>query len=143
MKELFSEEQQKVLVEAIAAAEANTSGEIMLHIERACKGDPVARAWKIFARLKMHKTKLRNGVLIYLATESHQFAVIGDEGIHKRVGNSFWELNRDEALRAFKEGRFTEGLISVLNHIGEQLHRYFPTEGDNPNELKNDISFGI
>lgn len=142
MKDFFSPEQQQLLIDAIAAAEANTSGEIMVHIERVCKGDPVARAWKIFGKLNMHKTKLRNGVLIYLATESHQFAIVGDEGIHQRVGHSFWELNRDEAIKAFREGRFTEGLTGVLDHLGEQLHLYFPVDGDNPNELKNDISFG-
>jgi uncharacterized membrane protein len=35
--------------------------------------------------MKMHKTKLRNGVLFYLAIEDHKLAVLGDAGINSKV----------------------------------------------------------
>ena len=35
-------------------------------------------------------TEERNGVLVYVAVKDHQLAVFGDVGIHRKVGNEFW-----------------------------------------------------
>ncbi|NOX88964.1 MAG: TPM domain-containing protein, partial [Calditrichaeota bacterium] len=70
----FTDEQKKQIVDAIKEAEKETSGEIRLHIESKCKGDPLERAIKVFQKLKMHKTALRNGTLIYLALNNKKFA---------------------------------------------------------------------
>jgi uncharacterized membrane protein len=88
----LSEEQQKLIVEAIKEAELSTSGEVKVHIEEKCPSDdPVKRATKLFNYLALHKTAQRNGVLFYLAHEDRKFAVIGDKGIDKAVTILFWE----------------------------------------------------
>ena len=84
--DLLRKESKEALVRAIQTAEKNTSGEIRVHLEQVCKGDPCLRAAYVFSKLGMFRTKDRNGVLIYLALKSHKFAIIGDSGINEKVG---------------------------------------------------------
>ena len=94
MKAFFSESEKTKIVQAIQTAELSTSGEIRVHIDRTCDEDVLDRAAWWFKQLKMEKTKLRNGVLIYLATESKKFAIIGDAGINTIVPKDFWETTK-------------------------------------------------
>jgi len=138
----FTEEQQEQIIHAIQQAETHTSGEIRLAVESRCKGEPLDRAMVYFGRLGMEKTAQRNGVLIYLATEDHQFAILGDRGIHARVPADFWEQTKERMLRHFKTGNLVQGLIEGIVHAGEQMQRFFPREAEDVNELPNDITFG-
>jgi uncharacterized membrane protein len=138
----FTEENKLQIGNAIRVAETNTSGEIRLHIEKYCKGDALDQAAYVFGKLEMHKTKLRNGVLFYLAIEDHKFAILGDAGINQKVPTDFWEKTKEAVLAKFKEEKLTEGLTTGILMAGEQLKEHFPyLEGDK-NELSNDISFG-
>lgn len=138
----FTEEQQAEIVHAIQVAEGYTSGEIRLAVEPRCKGEPMDRAAVYFHRLGMDKTALRNGVLIYMAIDDHQFAIIGDAGIHAKVGGGFWEQTRELMLRHFKQGDLVQGLVEGIKHAGKQLQHFFPRQDDDVNELPNDIAFG-
>ena len=92
------------IVSAINNAEKITSGEIRVHIQSKCKEDVLSEAKKVFHRLKMHKTKERNGVLIFIALKSKRFAILGDSGIHEKVENDFWnEVCRVEGKIFFSE----------------------------------------
>ncbi|MDD2420177.1 MAG: TPM domain-containing protein, partial [Bacteroidales bacterium] len=91
----LSEKEQSMVVKAIEQAELNTSGEIRVHIESSCPGDPVTRAISVFNQLKMNRTKERNAVLIYIAWKSHKFAIIGDSGINEKVPENFWEQEKE------------------------------------------------
>lgn len=143
MKDQITEAQEQQIVQAIQEAERNTSGEIRVHIENVCKGSELDRAVEVFADLHMHQTKFRNGVLFYIALESHHFAVIGDGGINAVVPDNFWDEVKDVVLTDFKAGRYVEGLAKGIQLAGQQLKSYFPYDqkGDT-NELKDDISFG-
>lgn len=141
-KDYFTSEQQANVVEAIEKAELNTSGEIRVHIDLTCKGDVMDRAAKTFAMLKMHKTKLRNGVLIYLSIQDRKFAILGDAGINTRVPEGFWETTKQAMLDKFKENELTDGLVTGITMAGEQLRKFFPYRNDDTNELNNEISFG-
>jgi len=68
----FSDEQQLLLKNAIARAEKHTSGEIRIFIDSKVKSEIIDRAAEVFENLKMHETKLHNGVLIYVAIENRQ-----------------------------------------------------------------------
>jgi len=141
-KELFTQEQQQKIVAAVKQAELNTSGEIKVHIERKCKEDVLDHAAYLFDELEMQKTKLRNGVLIYLAVEDRKLAILGDAGINGKVEKDFWDKTRNFMIANFKEGKFTEGLSGGIKMAGEQLKQHFPYQKDDVNELSNDISFG-
>jgi uncharacterized membrane protein len=141
MKELFSPEDQHAIQQAIAAAEGNTSGEIRVHIDHKCSGDPYERAIQVFQALKMHETSQQNGVLIYVATESHKMAIVGDKGINAVVPHHFWEDERDLMISHFKKGDFVGGLTRGIYLVGEQLKVFFPYASDDKNELSNEVTF--
>lgn len=138
---LSASEQQQVLA-SIAAAEAATSGELRVHLEATCQKEPVSRAIEVFHELGMQQTAQRNGVLIYLAFEDRQFAIIGDTGIDTLVPANFWDSVRDVMLAQFKAGQIAQGLCDGILQAGEQLSKYFPPQQNDPNELPNQISFG-
>jgi uncharacterized membrane protein len=143
INDYFTEEQQKKITAAIAEAERSTSGEVRVHLEKKCAGDdPVKRAEKIFHQLKMDATELHNGILFYLAFESHHFAVIGDKGIHEKVHQEFWNEIKDKTLAHFKKQEFTEGLVESILECGRQLKKYFPYKEGDKNELQDDLTFG-
>ena len=133
--------QQAYIVDAIKKAELQTSGEIRVHIESKCKGDAMERAYQVFEQLEMHNTEQRNGILFYLATDTRDFAVVGDKGIHEKVGNEFWDAVKDKAIAQFKNARFAEGLGEAILECGGQLKKYFPFNSGDVNELSDDVTF--
>jgi uncharacterized membrane protein len=142
-RDKFDQEEQKRIIDAVAQAELSTSGEVRVHIESRCKDANVLdRASQVFAHLDMQKTKARNGVLIYVALDDHQFAIIGDVGINQKVPEDFWDATANEMTARFKEGQVLEGIITGIRNAGEQLAAYFPYTDDDINELSDEISFG-
>ncbi len=147
---IFTEAEEEAIVEAIRSAERRTSGEIRLHVEPHCHDekeadaadkDPFERALEVFAELGMQQTKLQNGVLFYLAYESHKFAIVADAGINSRVEEGFWEKIKDEMTPHFKKSNFVEGLRLGILAAGERLREFFPeTEEGSGNELSDEIS---
>jgi len=141
-KEFLGKENERSIVKAIEKAEHQTSGEIRVHIENKCKADVLDRAAWLFKKLKMHETKDRNGVLIYLSINDRKFAIIGDAGINKVVPDGFWDEIKEMMISRFKNGEFAEGLIDGIVKAGEQLKQYFPYETNDVNELSDEISYG-
>ena len=138
---ILNREQDHRVVEAIRQAELNTSGEIKVHIENRCKGNVEKRSLVVFKRLKLNETRLRNGVLIYLAVKDHKFAILGDEDINNVVEKGFWNDVKDLMQNHFKEGRFAEGLEQGIQRCGEKLKAYFPFQTDDINEIPDEISY--
>lgn len=142
-KELFTEDEKARIVQAIRQAERLTSGEVRLFVESRCTYvDPMDRAREAFLSLGMEKTKLRNGVLLYIAMRDHQFAILGDQGIHEKVGNDFWQQEALLLRNHFSGNRIVEGIEVCVKEIGESLYHYFPYESGDQNELPDDIVFG-
>jgi uncharacterized membrane protein len=139
---LFTPHQQKEIQDAIRMAEQKTSGEIRVHIDSKCYGNVLDRAAQVFAELNMHQTKLRNGVLFYLAWEDRKFAILGDAGIHAVVPDDFWDNIKIRMQLKFRAGQFKEGLCEGIQMAGEQLKEKFPIAEQDVNELSDKISFG-
>jgi len=142
INDFFSEKQKEQIIKAIKDAERMTSGEIRVHLEMKCKGEVSARTIKWFKRLKMHKTRLRNGILIYLAIQDHKFGIYGDKSINKMVPENFWTDIKEEMQQKFVAGQFTTGIISGIQNVGEKLREFFPRQNDDVDELSNEISTG-
>lgn len=141
-KDLFCKEEKDRIVAAIHEAELNTSGEIRVHVESVCTENVLDRAAHYFATLKMHKTVLRNGVLFYLAVNDRKFAILGDVGINAKVPADFWDNIKAEMATLFKDGDYAGGLEKGVLMAGIQLKKHFPYQGDDVNELSDEISFG-
>lgn len=130
-------------MEAIRQAEENTSGEIKVHVEQRCpQSEVLERAKEVFIMLNLDKTRLRNGVLFYLSTDDHKFAILGDQGIDSRLPGEFWQNTKDTMRSYFQRGELVEGLSEGIRMAGEQLKQLFPFQQNDVNELPDDISFG-
>lgn len=140
--EFFTPEQQRLIEAAIAEAEKGTSGEIRVHAESTCSIDVLDRAAWMFKQLAMHKTELRNGVLIYIALADHKFAIVGDAGINNFTGPGFWDEVKESMRTEFSEGRLAEGLAKGVSMVGEKLKTFYPVQQNDVNELSNSMSFG-
>ncbi len=143
-KPVFTAAEQQQIVEAIQAAEHQTSGEIRLYVESHCRYvDPVDRAAEVFVGLKMEHTEARNAVLVYVAMKDRQLALYGDKGIHEKVGDVFWNENVKAMLSHFNKKNYAQGLAHIITEIGEALRSHFPYDKDtDKNELPDDIVFG-
>jgi len=141
-KGLFTREELDQLSARIRDAESGSSGEIRVHLEAHCSGDVLVRARKIFHQLGMDKTRLRNGVLIYVATEDRKAGILGDKGIHEKVSENFWQQELHLLLEHFGKKDYLIGLTEVIQQVGEKLKIYFPAEATDTDELSNEISFG-
>jgi uncharacterized membrane protein len=143
-RSLLSEEDTRIVVKAIRHAELQTSGEVRVFIESHCSWvDAMDRAREIFFSLQMDKTQERNAVLIYVALKDRQLAVFGDEGIHQKVGDEYWNKVVKEMLACFNTQNYGEGIGNCAIQIGDALRTYFPFDKDtDKNELPDEIVFG-
>ena len=142
MIKFFKPEEEQRIIAAIQEAERNTSGEIRVHLEENPRLEAMLEARRVFRKLGMHRTKARNGVLILLAPERREFAILGDQGIDAVVPPAYWEEERDIMQAHFRRGDFCGGLVAVIQQIGEKLQTHFPYQQDDENELPDEISYG-
>jgi uncharacterized membrane protein len=132
---------------AIVAAEARTSAEIRVHLERRLprrlfrgRPGPLDRARQVFRRLGMHRTAERHGVLIYLTVDDRTLAVVGDAGIHEKVGDRHWEGVRDGMLERLRAGAPRAALVGAIEAVGRELAAHFPRRPGDVNELSDEVS---
>jgi uncharacterized membrane protein len=114
------------VVAAIRDAEAKTSGEIRVVVARHKASDPIVMAQTYFKKFGMAKAPDRNGVLIFVAPRSRNFAVIGDTGIHEKCGEDAWATIAGSMGERFRAGDFTEGIVHGIERAGELLAMSFP-----------------
>lgn len=136
----FDKKSEEEIIGAIRRAEHQTSGRIHVHVKSVCRGDVLEEARKIFHRLGMHRTHHRNAVLVLVALKSRRFAVLGDQGIHSKVGEDFWGQVRDTMSGHFSKGQIKEGIVAGVLGVGEKLKVHFPHEKDSANGPKDMIT---
>ncbi len=143
-EDFFTTAEDEQIVNAIRAAEKETSGEIRVYIEsKNPYVNPLDRAGEIFFSLKMNQTKQRNGVLLYIAMKHHEVALFADEGIYEAVGAAWWHSAVKDMLAEFKEQHIAEGIVHCVLRVGQLLNEKFPYDaGTDKNELPDEIVFG-
>ena len=129
--------------EAIRQAERRTSGEIRVSVSRFFWGDVRRVAGRAFDRLGMTATRQRNGILFFIVPSRRRFVILGDEGIHAKVGQEFWEGVAAAVSEHLRDGDFTLGLVHGIETVGEQLALHFPFDPTtDANELSDEIDVG-
>lgn len=148
-RRLLSEADLDAIVQAVREAERRTAAEIRVHVERRVahgllrrSRDPMARARHVFATLGMHRTAHRAGVLIYLAVIDRKLAIVGDDGIHARVGDEYWLGVRDGMIERLRAGSVASALVWAVAEVADPLARFFPRSPDDVDELSDDVSLG-
>jgi uncharacterized membrane protein len=140
----FTKKEEKKIVSAIQLAELKTSGEIRVHLDEEQVEGIKERAVYIFDSLGMTKTKERNGILIYLNPNNKNFLVMGDQGIHAKVGQEFWEKISREMKAHFKNKAYTQGVIESVEAIGIELKKHYPYDAKtDTNELDDEVSYTV
>jgi len=139
VKEFVSQLDEARIVAAIAEAEQKTSGELRVYISRRAHADALVFAQKRFRQLGMTQTRQRNGVMIYLAPRTRQFAIVGDSGIHEKCGDAFWQEVSTQLGAALRQGDYTAALIQTVQQVGALLASHFPPVAGDVNELPNAI----
>ena len=140
MRHFLSKLESDRIVKAIAEAEKKSSGEIRVHVTRHKPDNVEERARRRFELLGMTKTALRNGVLIYIAPNVRRFQILGDSGIHEKLGDSFWKETAAEIEAHFRRGDFTDGIVAGVAKVGEVLAVHFPRAAGDVNELPDEVT---
>jgi len=139
-KKFLSKLEHDQIVDAIRAAESKTSGQIRVYIQRGkLNADPLMVAQKKFHRLRMYKTSERNAVLIFIAPRAHKFAVVGDQAIHERCGEEFWQQVVDGMRGHFQKEKFSRAIVEGIEEVGKLLAVHFPKTPTLANELPDDV----
>jgi uncharacterized membrane protein len=139
-KEFLSKLEHERIVQAIREAETKTSGQIRVYIQRGkLDTDPLIAAQKKFHRMRMHKTRERNAVLIFVAPRAHRFAVAGDKAIHEKCGEEFWQRLVDGMRAHFRSEKFSHAIIEAVEEIGKVLAAHFPKTRAAESELSDEI----
>jgi uncharacterized membrane protein len=127
---------------AVRAAERGTSGEIRVALARFYFwGDVQRAAERAFRRLHMERTRQRNGVLIFIAPLRRTLAIVGDQGVHEKVGGAFWRGLVSLTVESFRTGELTPGIVHAVEAIGHALTAIFPAvAGLDTNELPDTVS---
>lgn len=126
---------------AIERAENETSAEIKLVVLRRCRGSIQRQAAAVFEQYGLDQTRERNAVLILLATAGREFLIYGDQGIHEKVGQGFWDDVKEVMQTHFQQDDFGTGLQAGIERIGEKLKQYFPYLQEDINEIDNGIEY--
>jgi putative membrane protein len=92
-----------------------------------------------FHRLGLSRTHARTGVLLLVSLFERRVVVLGDAGIHAKVGDEHWNATRTAILEKVRSGHVDEGLVDGIRASGAVLAQHFPwTEGDR-NELPDRV----
>jgi uncharacterized membrane protein len=148
VRSLFSERDLADIAAAVARVEASAAAEVRVHLERRLPRplgkpapDPLPRALALFQQLGMHRTRRRNGVLLYLALDDHKLAIVGDEAVHTRVGPAYWERVRDLMVEHLRAREPREAVVQAVEEVGRVLAEHFPrSPGGDGGELSNEVS---
>ena len=136
--DIITSNDEKRIATAVTLAGKNSSGEIRVHIQKKIKEDIYKTAIEKFDELGIAKTKLRNGVLVYIALENREFAIIGDVGINDNVENDFWDETVEQMKVYFRQDDLIGGIEKGLEVAGNALKQHFPH--NDVKELSNEVS---
>jgi putative membrane protein len=96
-------------------------------------------AFMQFCSSGLFRTRESNGVEIYLSIFERRVVVIGDRGIHEKMGYPHWDEVRDRIIHGIKEGKARDGICAAIETCGEALSRHFPHLPDDVNELPDQV----
>ena len=92
-----------------------------------------------FVARGLHLGGGRVGVLVYAALAERQVQILADQAIHAKVDQSVWDGAAKALAKGLKAGRPADGFVSAVQICGRVMAEHFPSTGQNPNELPNDL----
>ncbi len=93
-------------------------------------------ARRAFVRLGIARTRERNGVLLFVVPARRELYVLGDEGLHAKVGQKLWDDVAREVSLGLAAGEPTPAILLGVKLVGAELARCFPAPaGGHVNQL--------
>lgn len=146
----LTSDQKEEIADAIAKAEAKTSGEIRVLVVAASsvvpqltKGEQrmalLHRAEKEFVKLGIQNTRDKTGVLIMVSLEERMVQVLAGSGINDLVPENTWPDMVQCIVDGIKAGNTAQGISRAVAVIGTMLAEHFPVKSDDSNELSDSV----
>ncbi len=136
---LFEVVLAQLLLAALCAAVANWDPlERLLargqRMERAVR----QRALRAFHEHDLHHTSQGTGVLVFASLFERRAVILGDHGIHSRMGDGEWQKAVDLLAAGMRRGDPATGFREAVEAVGAKLGEHFPRTAAAPgsgNEL--------
>jgi uncharacterized membrane protein len=128
--------------EAIARAERAAAIELRVSVAGLFWGSAQRMAERAFQRMGMTATRGRNGLLVLLAPWRRRVVIVPDRGIADKVDPGLWAATVQALTAAFREQRFTAGLVAAIDAMAAALAPHLPPAAEDVNELPDSIDRG-
>jgi putative membrane protein len=116
--------------------------ERLLAGQRAMEEAVRARAVRAFHEQGLHRTREGTGVLVFASLFERRAVVLGDRGIHERIGGAEWDRALAALVAGLRRGDPGQGFVDAIALCGARLAEHFPRDPAaraTPNELEDAI----
>ncbi len=110
--------------------------------ERAMEEAVSARAMRAFHEQGLHRTAEGTGVLVFASLFERRAVVLGDRGIHAKIGDAGWDRAVAALVAGVRKGDPGQGFVDAIALCGARLAEHFPRDPAaraTPNELEDAI----
>lgn len=114
---------------AIQAAERRTSGTMHVSLAKHVRGNVRRTAESVFRHLGYAKPDSA-AVLFFVVPSRRELVVLGGEGIHRKLGEAYWQRLVAATVKRVKEEDLTAALVHGVAEAGEQLANHFPAPSE-------------
>ena len=99
------------------------------------------RALRAFVENGLHRTAHGTGVLVFASLLEHRAHILGDHGIHQKMGDEGWQRGVEALVAGIRRGEPAAGFCDALGLVGATLAEHFPRPGGAaaPNELPDEL----
>lgn len=117
------------ILRALQFASKKSTGEVRVHTSRdRFEKDPMGTALRLFEEFGMTRTSDRNAVLVYLNRATRKFAIVGDEGFHRAVGQKYFDHLGVNFAEDLQSTHFENAIALLVYSVGTTLAKKFPRQ---------------
>lgn len=119
---------------------ANISWLLRYFIPAAVAKEEVSqRAYALFLQHNVHRTPERNGIILYVSLLERRAEIIGDIGIHQKVGEDFWRQIISTLVADVPRRGLKTALTQAIDSCGQTLSTHFPKTASGQDDLPNKL----
>ncbi len=107
------------------------------HVEEAVRN----RAQRAFLENGLTRTERGTGVLVFASLLERRAVVLGDHGIHEKMGDEGWQQAVAGLVDGIRRGDPAAGFCEAIGLVGARLAEHFPRPAGAaaPNELPDEL----
>jgi uncharacterized membrane protein len=127
--ELAADHEPTPILRAIRFVSRKSTGEVRVQVSRdRFEKDPMNTALALFEEYGMTRTNDRNAILVYLNRATRKFAILGDEGFHRAVGQKYFDQLAFNFTEDLQSTHFENAIALLIFSCGTTLAKKFPRE---------------